>query len=99
MRITEAIEKAKKEGYSPKIFGFANGSFNYKEEVIFMDPKFWQCLGKELSWAFGINAFHCKTCFEKTGENIEIGWLYHWHRFIDHLAKGRGVEDFFKELN
>lgn len=32
-------------------------------------------------------------------ENNEEWWLYHWHRFLDYLASGKSVEDFFKELN
>jgi hypothetical protein len=27
----------------------------------------------------------------------DIGaWLFHWHRFIDHIAFGKDVESFFK---
>ena len=25
-------------------------------------------------------------------------WLFHWHRFIDHVAFGKNVESFFKDL-
>jgi hypothetical protein len=25
-------------------------------------------------------------------------WLYHWHRFIDHVAFGKEVERFFSSL-
>jgi hypothetical protein len=27
-----------------------------------------------------------------------VTWLTEWHRFIDHLAKGKDAESFFKEL-
>ena len=25
-------------------------------------------------------------------------WLFHWHRFIDHIAFGKDVESFFSNL-
>lgn len=30
--------------------------------------------------------------------DIQDEWRYHWHRFIDHLAEGGTIEDFFKDL-
>jgi len=32
-------------------------------------------------------------------EEYEGQWLIEWHRFIDKLAEGGTVEEFFKELN
>ena len=35
------------------------------------------------------------------GESLgweEGGWLYHWHRYIDHIAEGRNTEEFFENL-
>ena len=25
-------------------------------------------------------------------------WLFHWHRFVDHIAFGKDVESFFSNL-
>jgi len=78
---------------------------------IFLDPSFWQSLGKSLGW-------ERKQCFSYLGKDdepivvIKTGRhecnkycgtyggipLYHQHRFIDHLAEGKDPELFFKEL-
>ncbi len=58
-------------------------------EITFLDPAFWQALGKARGWgASGIYAF---------GRNL-LEWEANWHRFVDHLASGGTSEDFFKEL-
>ena len=37
-----------------------------------------------------------------TREGTELAdtgaWLFHWHRFIDHIAFGKDVESFFSNL-
>lgn len=76
------------------------------QAVIFLDPLFWQALGKGLGWGekacmeCGFNGrfddYHgdCGIC---TGKAY-AGWQFHWHCFIDSLAEGKNPEGFFKEL-
>lgn len=59
----------------------------YKWKVV-CDPLFWSSLGKAEGWDKEIN--------EGTGHFQDWGW--HWHRFIDHLANGGTVDDFFNNL-
>lgn len=50
--------------------------------TVFLDPKFWQCLGKAMKW-------------KKLGVD---SWLYQWHGLIDHLAEGGTIETYFEKL-
>lgn len=103
MTIKKAIELAMEQGYSPKIFGFANGNFNYKEEVVLLDRNFWISLGKAMGWKDKV----CDNC-GGSGDNccgalrmqitMEKEWLYHWHKFIDHLAEDKTIESYFTHL-
>ena len=74
---------------------------------LFQDPNFWQCLGKALGWGK-----HKEIVINQNGyfdEQLHIyddeawlketeEWLYHQHQFIDHLAEGKDMVDFFKDL-
>lgn len=51
---------------------------------ILLDPLFWQALGKAMGWEFR--------------SDHKEPWKKEWHRFIDHLAEGKDVESFFKDL-
>ena len=55
---------------------------------VFLDPLFWSSLGKAMGWE------------AKGVMNYRRGyvWLYHWYRFIGHLAEGKSIEDFFTQL-
>ncbi|MCP6719716.1 MAG: hypothetical protein KJI72_00095 [Patescibacteria group bacterium] len=70
-------------------------------ERIFLDPKFWQSLGKALGWKNQLGS--CPLNCECEGGIVNCGWkgeswLYYWHRFTDHLAEEKPIEEFFKEL-
>lgn len=54
--------------------------------VVFLDPTFWQALGKARGW---------RKDWPTEGSP---DWLFHWHRFIDHLAEGKDAESFFESL-
>jgi len=60
-------------------------------EETFLDPAFWQALGKAMGWSE-----------EKASVVIyrvkEPEWQSYWHRFIDHLAEGKTLESFFERL-
>ena len=51
---------------------------------IFLDPLFWQSLGKAMGW--------------DKNKYIIGNWKAHWHRFIDHLVEGKEAESFFEKL-
>lgn len=85
----ESIKKAIEGGY---VTGFMYDKLAaidplHAWEILLLDPKWWQALGKSLNWGDG------------WGEMLnEEGWKHHWHRFIDHLAEGKDAESFFIEL-
>lgn len=86
-----AIEKAIEGGYDNtfeiKRPGPIANDFIYKSnEIILLDPLFWQALGKSLGW---------KEAGWTKGQDE---WIWYWHDFIDHLAEGGTAEDFFTHL-
>lgn len=98
----EAIQKAIEGGYRTYLkdnpvglqtHGYVQHYGGVPVNTIFLDPLFWQALGKSLGWVKGE---------EYTGENYESShegqWKTEWHRFIDHLAEGKDPEEFFKDL-
>ena len=76
---------------------------------ILLDPLFWQCLGKSLGWRERcIDCWDRKDMTFKSNEYDMCGagshnddrkvWKFVWHSFIDHLAEGKDVEEFFNNL-
>lgn len=82
------IEKWEND-YFAYMFG---GTWNCS--TIFLDPLFWQALGKSLGWR-GEKKYINVT--DETFGKFET-WECYWHRFIDHLASGKDAESFFQEL-
>jgi hypothetical protein len=75
---------------------------------IFLDPSFWQALGKARRWdkrkgdKRGVPAGN--ICYEyndemNSCEEYREWWKENMHRFIDHLAEGKDAESFFSSLN
>lgn len=76
-----------------------------------LDPLFWQSLGKSMGWETEKINLHLEAVLlshellsDDTRGNIETSriipvWLYHWHRFIDHLASNGTIESFFEAIN
>lgn len=109
--IQKAIEGGYKvSGYGGNTLLGVYDSKNVSWQFITTQPLFWQSLGKALGWKFSLyhrwvnqKCTDCKadmkdtplrdTCFSRSPE-----WKYHWHRFINHLAEGKEVDEFFKEL-
>lgn len=106
MTIEQAITKAIEGGWEDNDYAFVAsvvqqddswrawrvGDWQYDMRV-FLDPTFWQSLGKALGWKKihyggqeGNAVFH------------EVAWLYHWKRLIVYLADGKTVESFFEKL-
>jgi hypothetical protein len=74
-------------------------SFIVPVEETFLDPTFWQALGKALGWDQTVLTMHAvvngrPTVVTKAGHY----WRYYWHRFIDHLADGHSPAAFFASL-
>lgn len=94
MTLTETIKKAIAGGWSYK--KNQNTFINFESDVvqnyekIFLDPLFWSALGKAMGWNdyYHVDGLHVSR----------VEWRYRWHRFIDTLASGKSIEDFFKEL-
>lgn len=63
------------------------------------DPLFWQALSKAEWWEGRIShdVFKAELYGDIEYHDVEP-WIYHWHRFIDHLAEGKDIESFFKDL-
>ena len=70
-------------------------------EKLLLDPKFWQYLGKSLGWrehSEFIGEEKDTTMGHIRAYKNQAEWLYQWHKFIDNLAEGRTVVDFFEKL-
>jgi hypothetical protein len=74
-------------------------TFMVAVEETFLDPHFWQALGKALWWDQAVVTVHTvengrPTIVTRAGPH----WLAQWHRFIDYLAEGKTPETFFDTL-
>ena len=67
---------------------------------IFLDPLFWQALGKAMGWKIGDDYDYLYNASEslKVGQGKMDDWLYHAHRFLDHVLASKPAESFFSEL-
>jgi hypothetical protein len=66
-----------------------------KGGAAFLDPSFWQALGKARGWP----TFSPTGYFDNYEDDLEdFSWKVHWHHFIDHLANGKDAERFFEKL-
>lgn len=92
MTIQQAIEKAIEGGYNTH--GWRPGEYvaNDAQCVTFLDPLFWQSLGKAMGWS----EWHTDGSRKVWKEWHK--WKNEWHRFIDHLAEGKDAESFFESL-
>lgn len=78
-----SAQRCRKDGEGGRWVRFGNTS------DFFLDPTFWQSLGKAMGWGH----IHGEFC-----DCPGFVWLEEWHRFIDHLAKGKDAESFFSNL-
>ena len=73
-----------KDGMPPiylngRVAFFGNGGCSEKE--VLLEPSAWQAVGKTRGWR------------RELYENGEVEWQHIWHRFIDHLADGKTIEE------
>lgn len=93
----KAIQKAIEGGY---VTGFRYDKLADMDgimragEILFLDPLFWQALGKSLGWNKRVTEYYSFT----DGKINNDVWRIEWHRFIDHLAEGKSINDFFNSL-
>jgi hypothetical protein len=74
-------------------------SFMIPMEQTFLDPQFWQALGKALGWHAVCNFTSICVHGEDEGQKSRgYYWMYQWHRFIQALADGHTPEAFFAQL-
>ena len=97
MTIREAIEKAIEGGWDKTRALFNPNNASYSMEKVYLDPEFWQALGKSIGWRLD------KTQFSEgrqghTRTYLMSGWQYRWHNFIDHLSDGGTIEEYFDKL-
>ncbi len=112
MTLEQAIKKAIEGGFAPynDVHVHPDGDiylsmkstdeFEYVGDVIFLDPLFWQALGKSLK--LPICEYDCVKKPRYNQKYCPVGheeaWLQSWKSFIDHLAEEKSAESFFKKL-
>ena len=74
-------------------------SFLVPTEETFLDPQFWQALGRALGWREDCHlAISCRHGAEEGQHWRGYYWMYQWHCFIQALADGNTPEAFFAHL-
>jgi len=119
MTIQQAIQKAIEGGWKPKGQNFSNGALSYRTQAIakvkykerfFLDPLFWQSLGKAIGWIdkdYPNGSMKCNIKVDGVVKCEDRYWGYagyknpveEWHRFIDHLSEGKSIESYFETIN
>jgi hypothetical protein len=74
-------------------------SFIVLTEKTFLDPQFWQALGRALGWNKACDlAITCVHGHDECRQYHGYSWMFQWHRFIQILADGNTPEAFFAHL-
>jgi len=74
-------------------------SFLVPMEETFLDPQFWQALGRTLGWSAGCDlVITCVQGVEEYQRGRGYYWMYQWHCFIQAIADGHTPEAFFAPL-
>lgn len=96
--VEQAIRDAKEKGGYKEIWFYGRED---NPSWVLLDPDFWRALGKAKGWdsVDPNDCGGCDTCYQHFGAGPHKDeWKEIWHRFIDHLAAEKPIEDFFKEL-
>jgi hypothetical protein len=76
-----------------------DSSFIVPMEETFLDPKFWQALGRAFGWSEVCDlAIICVHREEECSRCRGYYWMYQWHCFIQEIANGKTPESFFESL-
>ena len=92
----EIIKKAIEGGYYNAVAKEVLDSYKnhevqtvYDYGALFLDPSFWQAVGRKLGWPLFNN---------ECGHNGKLNWKNHQHRFLDHIQDHKDIESFCKQL-
>jgi hypothetical protein len=76
-----------------------DSSFLVPTEETFLDPHFWQALGRALGWSERCDlAITCVHGHEECRQYHGSYWMCQWHCFIQALADGNTPDAFFASL-
>jgi hypothetical protein len=76
-----------------------HSSFMIPMHETFLDPAFWQALGRALGWDVPCDlAITCRHRGEEYWHCHGAYWMYQWHCFIQHIAQGAPPDAFFASL-
>jgi hypothetical protein len=76
-----------------------DSSFMVSTEETFLDPHFWQALGRALGWSEACDlTIICGHGHDECCSYRGYYWMYQWHRFIQVLAHGTPPDAFFAHL-
>jgi hypothetical protein len=76
-----------------------DSSFMVPVEETFLDPRFWQALGRTLGWSAVCDlVIFCVHGEEECQSCRGYYWMYQWHCFIQALAHDNPPEAFFERL-
>jgi hypothetical protein len=68
-------------------------------EETFLDPRFWQALGRALGWQASCDlSISCEQGHAECRRCHGAYWMYQWHCFIQAIADGNTPEVFFAHL-
>ena len=111
MTFYESTEKAIEGGWRPTFNSLPHLHTKRDWQYIVCDQLYWKCLSKTMKWkerigvcvGCGLDSTFAKvTAWNKCkcGSDIwwEDGWVFYWHRLIDHLSEGRDIDSFFETL-
>jgi hypothetical protein len=74
-------------------------SFIVPTEETFLDPKFWQALGRALGWSEVCDLVSTWVHGEEECQSCRgYYWMYQWHCFIQTIADGNTPEAFFARV-
>jgi hypothetical protein len=76
-----------------------HSSFMVPVQETFLDPAFWQALGRAFGWEAACDlAIICVHGHEEYHRCHGSYWMYQWHCFIQHIAHGQTPDAFFASL-
>jgi hypothetical protein len=76
-----------------------HSSFMVPVQESFLDPAFWQALGRALGWEEACElAIICVHGHAECHRCHGYYWMYQWHCFIQYIANGHPPDAFFASL-